>query len=81
MDQHKFEVWSMATAGQSLINMFLYSCFFGAAAMGGAVETTSVDLAEVEIIKRIWQMALGTHRFVRDGCLLVIITNMPSAMS
>lgn len=72
LDQHEVRgslVEGLA-AGQSLLNMFSYTAAFSvAAAMGGAVETTSVDLAkrsrelsEAHFVAN--GLALDAHRFV-----------------
>ena len=72
LDQHEVRgslVEGLA-AGQSLLNMFSYTAAFSvAAAMGGAVETTSVDLAkrsrelsEAHFVAN--GLALDDHRFV-----------------
>ena len=72
LDQHEVRgslVEGLA-AGKSLLNMFSYTAAFSvAAAMGGAVETTSVDLAkrsrelsEAHFVAN--GLALDAHRFV-----------------
>ena len=72
LDQHEVRgslVEGLA-AGKSLLNMFSYTAAFSvAAAMGGAVETTSVDLAkrsrelsEAHFVAN--GLALDVHRFV-----------------
>jgi len=66
LDQHEVRgslVEGLA-AGKSLLNMFSYTAAFSvAAAMGGAVETTSVDLlSEAHFVAN--GLALDAHRFV-----------------
>ena len=76
--------WGLA-AGKSLLNMFSYTAAFSvAAAMGGAVETTSVDLAKRSrnYQKRIlWQMAWRWMLIVLSWWMSLTITNMPNAMT
>ena len=72
LDQHEVRgsLVDGLAAGQSLLNMFSYTAAFSvAAAMGGAVETTSVDLAkrsrelsEAHFVAN--GLALDDHRFV-----------------
>ena len=72
LDQHEVRgsLVDGLAAGQSLLNMFSYTAAFSvAAAMGGAVETTSVDLAkrsrelsEAHFVAN--GLALDGHRFV-----------------
>ena len=72
LDQHEVRgsLVDGLAAGQSLLNMFSYTAAFSvAAAMGGAVETTSVDLAkrsrelsEAHFVAN--GLALDAHRFV-----------------
>ena len=72
LDQHEVRgsLVDGIAAGQSLLNMFSYTAAFSvAAAMGGAVETTSVDLAkrsrelsEAHFVAN--GLALDAHRFV-----------------
>ena len=72
LDQHEVRgsIVEGLAAGQSLLNMFSYTAAFSvAAAMGGAVETTSVDLAkrsrelsEAHFVAN--GLALDDHRFV-----------------
>ena len=72
LDQHEVRgsLVDGLAVGQSLLNMFSYTAAFSvAAAMGGAVETTSVDLAkrsrelsEAHFVAN--GLALDTHRFV-----------------
>ena len=72
LDQHEVRgsLVDGLAVGQSLLNMFSYTAAFSvAAAMGGAVETTSVDLAkrsrelsEAHFVAN--GLALDDHRFV-----------------
>ena len=72
LDQHEVRgsLVDGLAAGQSLLNMFSYTAAFSvAAALGGAVETTSVDLAkrsrelsEAHFVAN--GLALDAHRFV-----------------
>ena len=72
LDQHEVRgsLVDGLAAGQSLLNMFSYTAAFSvAAAMGGAVETTSVDLAKRsrELSEAHFEangLALDDHRFV-----------------
>ena len=72
LDQHEVRgsLVDGLAAGQSLLNMFSYTAAFSvAAAMGGAVETTSVDLAKRsgELSEEHFVangLALDDHRFV-----------------
>ncbi|NQN67882.1 class I SAM-dependent rRNA methyltransferase [Streptococcus suis] len=72
LDQHEVRgsLVDGLAAGKSLLNMFSYTAAFSiAAAMGGAVETTSVDLAKRsrELSKahfKVNGVELGSHHFV-----------------